>query len=82
MSNVNPTSANIDSLLVNVKYVIGDAATFTVDYSSEIVDANVVTKEVNQIQIYVPPISWVVMNGEDQIIVEDVTDCFAAPTNM
>ena len=45
-------------------------------------DATVVTNEVNQIQNYAPPIAWVVMNGEDQVIVEYVTDGFAAPTNM
>ena len=39
------------------------------------------TNEVNQIQNDVPLIAWVVMNGEDQEVVEDVTYGFAAPTN-
>ena len=52
------------------------------DYSSEILDAYVVTNEVNQIQNYVPCISWVVITGEDQGITEYVTDGFSAPTKM
>ena len=43
---------------------------------------NVVTNESNQIQNYVPPIAWMVMTGEYQVIAEDVTDGFSAPTNM
>ena len=64
MSKGNHTSGNNDVLLENVKDVIGDAETFSVEYSSEIVDATFVTNEVNQIQNYVPPIAWVVMTGE------------------
>ena len=64
MSKGNHTSGNNDVLLENVKDVIGDAETFSVEYSSEIVYATVVTNEVNQIQNYVPPIAWVVMTGE------------------
>ena len=56
------TSVRKDKLLENIKVVIGDAEKFTVKYSSEIVDATVVTSEVNQIKSYVPPIAWVVMN--------------------
>ena len=48
---------------VNLKEGIVDTEKFTVEYSSEIVDEAVVTNEVNQIQNYVPPISWVVMSG-------------------
>ena len=56
--------------------MIGDAKTFTVEYSSEILDATFVTNEVNQIQNYVPPIAWEVMAGEDQGIVEYVKNGF------
>ena len=70
MSKGNPTSGKRDEPLENVREVIGDVETFTVVYSSEIVDMTVVTYKVNQIQNYVPPISWVVITGEDQGIVE------------
>ena len=50
-------------MLENVKEVIGNADTFTVEYSSEIMDATVVTSEVNQNQNGVTPIAWVVMTG-------------------
>ena len=52
------------------------------EYSSEIVDATVVTNEINQIQNYFPHIVWVLMTGEDQGFVEDVTDGFYSPANM
>ena len=52
------------------------------EYSSEIVDANIVTNKVNQIINYVPPIAWLVIIGEDQGIFEYFTDDFDAPTNM
>ena len=68
--------------MANVKEVIRDADTFTVKYSSELVDATVVTNEVNKIQNYVPPIAWVLMTLEDQGSVEYVTDGFSSPTNM
>ena len=74
MFKINPTSGNKDSLLVNLKKLIGDAEKFTVGYSSEIVDATVVTNEVNQIQNYFPSIALVVMTGEYHEIVEDVTN--------
>ena len=82
MSQGNPTSVNKDALLENLKEVIGDAETFTVEHSLEIVDVTVVTTEKNQIQDDVPPIVLVVMTREDQGIVEDVADGFFAPTNM
>ena len=82
MSKGKPISRKKDTLLVNVKKVIGDAETFTVEYSPELVDVNVVTNELNQTQNYVPPIAWMVMTGEYQVIAEDVTDGFSAPTNM
>ena len=50
MSKVNPTISKKYALLENVKEVIRDAKTFTVEYSSEIVDVTVVTNKVNQIQ--------------------------------
>ena len=50
--------------------------------SIEILDAYVVTNEVNQIQNYVTHIARVMMTVEDQGIVEYVTDGFSAPTNM
>ena len=43
--------------------MIGDVETFTVWCSSEMVDATVVTNELNQIQNDVPPIAWVVVTG-------------------
>ena len=47
--------------------MIGDAETFNLGYSSEILDATVVTNKVNQIQNDVPPIAWVeVINTENQ----------------
>ena len=49
MSKGKPTRGNKDVLLENVKEVIGNAETFTFEYSSEIVDATAVTNEVNQI---------------------------------
>ena len=58
MSKGNPKKGKKDALLENVKEVIGDAA--------------VVNNEANRIQIDVPPIEWVVMDGEYQGIVEDV----------
>ena len=61
-------------MLENVKEVIGHAEIFIVDYSSEILDATVVTNEVNQIQNYFPSIALVVMTGEYHEIVEDVTN--------
>ena len=82
MSKGKPTSWKKDALLENVKEVIGYSEIFTVEYSSEIVDETVVTNEANQIQNYVPHISWVLMTGEDQGIFEYVTYGFAAPTNM
>ena len=82
MSEGNNTSGKKDSLLENIKEVIGDADTFTVEYSSEIVYATFLTNEVNQIQNDVTPIAWLAMTGEDEGIVEDVTDGFDAPTNM
>ena len=78
----NPTSGKKDALQANLKEVIGYVDIFTVEYSSEIVDANVVTNEVNQIQNDIPPIAWAVMNGEHYRIVEHFTDDFSAPTNM
>ena len=62
--------------MANVNEVIGYAETFTVEYYSEIMDATVVTNDVNQIQNDVLSIALVVMTGEDQRIVEDVTDGF------
>ena len=82
MSEGNNTSGKKDSLLENIKEVIGHADKFNVEYSLEIVDAIVVTNEVNQIQNDVPYIAWVVITGYYQGIVEDVTDDFDAPTNM
>ena len=82
MFKINPTSGNKDSLLVNLKKLIGDAEKFTVGYSSEIVDATVVTNEVNQIQNDVTPILWLVITVENQGIVEDVNDVFSEPTRM
>ena len=38
--------------------------------------------EVNQIQNYIPPITWAINIGEYQGVVEDVTGGFAAPINM
>ena len=61
-------------MLENVKEVIGHAEIFIVDYSSEILDATVVTNEVNQIQNYFPSIALVVMTGEYHEFVEDVTN--------
>ena len=61
-------------MLENVKEVIGHAEIFIVDYSSEILDATVVTNEVNQIQNYFPSIALVVMTGEYHEIVEYVTN--------
>ena len=52
------------------------------EYSSEILDVTVVTSEDNNIQNDVPPIAWVMSTGEDKGIVEDITDDFAASTNM
>ena len=66
MSKGKPTSGKKDTLLENVKEVIGDAEKFIVEYSSEIVDATIVTNKVNKIQNYVPPIARVVATGEDQ----------------
>ena len=63
MSKGKPISRKKDTLLVNVKKVIGDAETFTVEYSSERVDATVVNNWVNQIQNDVPPIAWAYMTG-------------------
>ena len=82
MSKGNPTIRKKDTLLENLKEVIGYVKTFTVEYSSEIVDSTVVTNKVNQIQNDVPPIAWVVMTGYDQGGVEYVTDGSSAPTNM
>ena len=59
----NPASSNKDALSENSKEVIEYAETLTVEYSSEIVDATVVTNEVNKIQNDVPPIARVVING-------------------
>ena len=50
--------------------------------SSELVDVNAVTNEVNQTQNYVTHIALVVVNLEDQYIVEYVTDGFFTPINM
>ena len=81
MSSGKPTCRKNDALLENLKELIGDAKTFTVEYSSELVDSTVVTNEANQIQNDVPPIALVVMTGEDQFIVEDVTyDFLNVPT--
>ena len=52
------------------------------EYSSELVDATVVTNEENKIQNYFPHITWLVMTGWDRGIVEYDTDNFSAPTNM
>ena len=82
MSKGKPASGKKYALLENVEEVIGDAETFTVEYSSERVDATVVTNGVNQIQNDVPPIACMGMTVEDQGIVEDVADGFSAPTNM
>ena len=82
MSKVNFTSGKKDATLTNVKKMIGDAETFTVEYSSKIVYVIIVTNEMNQIQNYVPPIAWVVITREDQGVVEDVIDDFAAPNKM
>ena len=82
MSKVNTTIRDKDALLENVKQVIGYAETLTVEYSSQLVDATVVTNEVNKIQNDVTPIVWVAMTGQDHVIVEDATDGFYAPTNM
>ena len=43
MYKVKPTNGKKDTLLENVKVVIGDADTFIVEYSSELVDVTVVT---------------------------------------
>ena len=61
MSKGKPTNRKKDELLENVKEAIGDAETFTVGYSSEIVDATVVTNEINQTLNDFLPIAWVVM---------------------
>ena len=63
MSKGNTTSGKKYALLENVKEMIKDAETFTVEYSSEIVDATDVTNEANQIQNDVPPIAWAYMTG-------------------
>ena len=76
MVKVNPKIGEKDTLLENVEEVIGYAETFTVGYSSEILDATDVTNRVNKIQNYVPPIAWLVMTGEYQGIVEVVTYVF------
>ena len=78
----NPTSGKKDALLENLKEAIRYAKTFTVEYSSEIVDVTVVTNKVNKIQNDVPPIAWAMMTGDDQWVVEDVTYDFYSPTNM
>ena len=57
MSSGKPTCRKNDALLENLKELIGDAKTFTVEYSSELVDSTVVTNEANQIQNDVPPIT-------------------------
>ena len=62
--------------------MLGDTETFTVEYSSELVDATVVTNEENKIQNYFPHITWLVMTGWDRGIVEYDTDNFSATTNM
>ena len=49
MFKVKPTSGEKDAFLENIKEVIVYVETFTVEYSSEIVDATVVNNEVNQI---------------------------------
>ena len=49
MYKVNTTSRKKDALLENVEEVMGDVKRFTVEYSSEIVYATVVTNKVNQI---------------------------------
>ena len=49
MVKVNPKIGEKDTLLENVKEGIGYAETFTVGYSSEILDATVVTKRVNKL---------------------------------
>ena len=82
MSKVNQAISKKHALLANVKEAIGDAEKFAVEYSSEIIDATVVTNKVDQIQNDVQPISWSVMTGEDQGVVEDVTYVFSATTNM
>ena len=61
VSKVNPTGGKKDEILENVKEVIGDTDKFTVEYSSDIVDATVVTNKVNQTQNYLPPNAWVVI---------------------
>ena len=61
MSKGGPTSNKKYALLANVKQVIVYAETFTVEYSSEIVDATVVTNKMNLIQNYDPHIVWVLM---------------------
>ena len=82
MSKGKPTSMNKDTLLSNVKEMLGDAETFAVEQSSELVDATFVNNEVNKIQNDVPPIAQVVVTVEDQGIVEYVTDAYSVPTNM
>ena len=76
MYNIKHTRGKKDALLENLKEVIVYAETFTVEYYSEIMDATVVTNDVNQIQNDVLSIALVVMTGEDQRIVEDVIDGF------
>ena len=82
MSKGNHTRRKKDELLEIFKEVMGDTETFTVGYSSELVDVTVVINEANQIQNDVPPITWVVVIVYYQWIVEYVKDGFSAPINM
>ena len=82
MSKEKHISRKKGSLLEDVKGVIGDEETFTVKYSSETIDAAIMTNEANQIQNGVPHIVQVAVTGYDLGIVEDVAGGFSTPTKM
>ena len=82
MCKGKPKSGKKDARLENVKEVIVDEETFTVEHSTEILDATFITNEVNKIQKDVQPIAQLIMTGDNQGVVEDVTGGLSAPTNM